>query len=310
MSKDASPKVIVIVGPTASGKSGAGIYLAKKYKGEIISADSRQVYKGMDIGTGKVPRDSRPSKPSEFYSAGIRHHLLDVVSPKKEFTVEDFKHKAAKAIRSILKRKKTPIIVGGTGFYIDALIYDMDFPKVAPNKALRKELETKTAEELFKQLKKKDPVRAQSIDPHNKRRLIRALEILTATGKPVPHVKKSSPYDVLWVGMRRPWPELKKRIEKTLTLGLKHGMIDEVRQLLKDGVSHEHLHRFGLEYRSISQYLYLDGKQTLDEMKAGLLRAIQQYAKRQMTWFKRNKEIAWVSTPGQAEKLVKKFLKD
>lgn len=304
------PKIIVIVGPTASGKSDLGIYLAKKYNGEIISADSRQVYKGMDIGTSKIARDRNKSKPTEFYSQGVRHHLLDVVSPKKEFTVEDFKHKASKAIKSILKRKKLPIIVGGTGFYVDALVYDIDFPKVPPNKSLRKELENKTTEELFKQLKKQDPVRAQSIDPYNKRRLIRALEILTATGKPIPRLKKSSPYNTLWLGISRPWPQLKHRIETVLTIGLKKGMIKEVCQLLKQGVNHERLQRFGLEYRWISQYLYLDGKQTLDQMKTGLLKAIYQYAKRQMTWFKRNKDIIWVSTPSQTSKLTNKFLKD
>ena len=161
-------KIIVILGPTASGKSGLAVKLAKKIDGEIISADSRQVYKGMDIGTGKIIK-------KEMF--GIPHYLLDIKNPKKQFTVMEFKKLAEKKIAEILKKKKIPIICGGTGFYINSVVDDIDFPEIKPDKKLRKELEKKPTEELFKILKKLNPTRAKNIDSKNKRRLIRAIEI-------------------------------------------------------------------------------------------------------------------------------------
>ncbi len=322
MAKNQSPppvggrrkKIVVIVGPTASGKSGLGIFLAKKFGGEIISADSRQVYRGMDIGTGKVPKDIFQHTNDRIYIAkGIRHYLIDVADPKKVFTVSDFKKLGKKALDNIASRSKVPFVVGGTGFYIDALVYNLILPEVPPNKKLRAELAKHSTEQLFKMLKKKDPSRAKNIDKHNKHRIIRALEIILTTGKPVPKLANgyslmASRYDILWLGLKP--KNLEKRIKERLDKRLRQGMIKEVKRVLSRGVSRKRLHNLGLEYRWASQYL--NREMGYKEMKEGLLRNIVKYSKRQMTWFKRNKEIHWVSPPAggrkEAEKLIRKFL--
>ncbi len=289
------PKIIVIVGPTASGKSDLAIQLAKRYGGEIISADSRQVYKGMDIGTGKVTK-----KGQEL----IRHYLLDVADPKKQFTVSDFEKLAEKAIKEISAKGKIPVIVGGTGFYIDILLGRMATAEVPPNKKLRANLEKLSVEHLFKRLRKLDPRRAETIDVHNKRRLVRALEIILSTGKPVPKLESSIKYQVLWIGLKP--KDLEKRIKKRLDARLKRGMAREVKKLLRQGISHKRLYDFGLEYRWLSEYL--KGKVSYQEMKEKLLRDIIGYSKRQMTWFKRNKEIHWVKNQKEMLALVNRFL--
>src|SRR3989338_8811247 len=204
MTKSKPQKIIIIVGPTASGKSDLAIKIARKYACEIISADSRQVYRGMDIGTGKVPRDKFKNKDSRFkngksnskivnrksyISNGVRHHLIDVANPEKQFTADDFKKLGKRAIEEIAKKNKIPIIAGGTGFYIDILLCLMNYAEVPANPKLRAKLENQSAEQLFKRLVRLDPARAKIIDRHNKRRLIRALEIVLATGKPVPYSK-------------------------------------------------------------------------------------------------------------------------
>ena len=291
------PRIIVILGPTASGKSDLGIKLAKKFKGEIISADSRQVYRGMDIGTGKVTRKEQRL---------AKHHLLDVVSPKKIFTVSDFKKLGEKSIKNILNKNKIPFIVGGTGFYIDALVKDSSLPEVPPNKKLRTKLEKISAKKLFAELNKLDPKRAKTIDKYNKRRIIRALEIIRATGKPVPTIKESPLYEVLYLGINPSKEILENKIALRLKSRIKQGMIREVKDLLKSGVTKKRLYDFGLEYRWIGDYL--NNKITRQEMEAGLLRDIIKYSKRQMTWFKRNKEIHWVKNQKEAEKLVKNFI--
>ena len=297
--KNQNPKIVVILGPTASGKSDLGIKLAKKFNGEIISADSRQVYRGMDIGTGKVTKKEQRL---------IKHHLLDVANPKKVFTVSDFKKFGERSIKNILDRNKIPFIVGGTGFYIDALIKDILLPEVPPNKKLRAELAKQSAERLFSRLLTLDPQRAKTIDPKNKRRLIRALEIIEAKGKvPLLNTKYeilNTKYDILWLGLKP--KNIEKRVRLRLKKRLKQGMVREVKNLLKSGVSRKRLYDFGLEYRWIGKYL--SGKIKYAEMKDGLLRAIIKYSKRQMTWFKRNKEIHWIKNQREAEKLIRKFI--
>jgi len=226
------PKIIVIVGPTASGKSKLAIELAKKLNGEIISADSRQVYKGLDIGSGKI---------SKKEMRGVPHYLLDVASPKIIFTASQYQKLAKRALRKILAKNKIPIICGGTGFYIDSLLYGYRLPPVPPQPKLRKQLEKKSAEELFSRLKKLDPRRARNIDRHNKRRLIRALEIILTTGKIVPDKNYLIPrsrdkivnYDILKIGLN-PGPEkLKAKIEKRVDLMVKNGLIQETKNLIK-----------------------------------------------------------------------------
>jgi len=333
-------KIIVILGPTASGKSSLSIKLAKKFNGEIISADSRQVYQGMDIGTGKVTKKEQGL---------IKHHLLNVVNPKKVFTVSDFKKLGEKAIKEILGKNKIPIIVGGTGLYIDTLVYNLNFPQVPPNQLLRLSLNRLTAEQLFYKLKNLDLQRAKTIDHHNKRRLIRALEIIDSIGKvPTLNTKyyiENTKYDVLWLGLKP--KNLENKIKLRLNKRLKKGMIKEIKDLLESGVSKKRLHDLGLEYRQISEYLasknykvttrkrserssnpmeqWSHGRRRMTESVKNfkkseyyqkLLREIVKYSKRQMTWFKINKEIHWlaqnkvegIKTQKEAEKLLQSFL--
>ncbi|MDP1538598.1 MAG: tRNA (adenosine(37)-N6)-dimethylallyltransferase MiaA, partial [bacterium] len=243
-------KLIVILGPTSSGKSELAVKLAKKlapYRNEvsgagfngveIISADSRQVYQGMDIGTGKVTKKEM---------RGIPHYLLDVASPKRRFTVVQYRKLAIIAINKIFKKGKVPILCGGTGFYIQAVVDGIIIPKVKPDWKLREKLEKKTTKELFNKLKKLDPKRIKTIDKNNRRRLIRALEIVMKTKKPVPAFKINPlPYPVLMLGIKKEKEELKKLINKRLLRRLKNGMVEEVKKLHKSGVSWKRLEEFG-----------------------------------------------------------------
>ncbi|MBU6415459.1 tRNA (adenosine(37)-N6)-dimethylallyltransferase MiaA, partial [Patescibacteria group bacterium] len=298
----------MIVGPTASGKSELAVALAKKINGEIISADSRQVYRGMDIGTGKVEGAWRPKikNPKVFIYKNISHHCIDFVSPKRQYSVAKFKQCADAAIRGIANRGKIPILCGGTGFWIDAVAYDMRLPEVPPNAKLRKKLARKTAKELLAILKKLDPKRAKNIEQKNPRRLIRAIEIARALGK-VPELKKQQRYDTLWLGIKKPREELRHLIGIRLRKRLKQGMVQERKKLLTKGVSHRRLQELGLEYKFVS--LYLQGKLQKLQMIQMLQRAIEQYARRQETWFKRNKKIYWIQNKKDAERLVKIFFK-
>jgi tRNA dimethylallyltransferase len=271
-------KVLVIVGPTASGKSDLAVRLAKKFNGEIISADSRQVYKGLNVGTGKITKKEM---------LGIPHHLLDVVDPRSQFTASDFVSKANEAMKLIQAKKSLPIVVGGTGFYIDALAGGVVLPNVPANKKLREKLSRKTNVELFKLLKKKDPKRAATIDFNNKVRLIRALEIVEALGK-VPHPKVIATKNFIYLGLKP--DDLEKRIKARLLKRLE-GMIGEARNLRKKGLSYKRMHELGLEYRFLA--MYLQGKISKQDLVEKLNTAIRQYARRQMTWFKRNKKIKW-----------------
>ncbi len=275
-------KVLVIVGPTASGKSDLAVKLAQKFKGEVISADSRQVYKGLNIGTGKITkREMR----------GVPHHLLDVVEPKRLFTVADFVKAANQSIDMIYHINHLPIVVGGTGFYIDALAGKIPLPEVPQNKLLRNKLDKLDKKKLFEILRKKDPQRAQTIDQNNKVRLIRALEIIEAMGK-VPktaHHSQPTTCNFEYIGLMP--DNLEVRIKARLIKRLP-GMIPEARKLIKlKKLSYRRMNELGLEYRFLAQYL--QGKITKEEMVAKLNIAIRQYAKRQMTWFKRNKNIKW-----------------
>jgi len=290
-------KLIVILGPTASGKSDLAIEIAKKFNGEVISADSRQVYKGMDIGTGKITKKEMQ---------GVKHYLLDVISPKTRFTVAQYQKKANKAIEKIISKGKLPILCGGTGLYIESVVDNIVIPKVKPDWKLRKKLEKQSAEELFKELKKLDSKRAKNIDKHNKRRLIRAIEIILKTKRPIPKLKKNQLYGTLIIGIKINKEELKKRIKKRLDKRLKQGMIKEVEKLHKSGVSYKKLEEFGLEYRYVAYYL--QKKINRQEMIEKLQKKIEHYSQRQMTWFKRDKRIVWIKNK-KIFNLVKQFLK-
>lgn len=291
------PRVIAIVGQTASGKSSLALRLAKAFDGEIVSADSRQVYRGLDIGSGKVTQQERRA---------IRHHLLDVASPKRTYNVAHFTQDGKRAIRDILRRKKIPIVVGGTGFWVDALLRGQSVPNVRPNPALRKRLGQLSTSRLYTKLKQLDPRRAQSIDRHNPVRLIRALEIILATKQPIPQRTTQPMYDVLWLGLRPTQKKLHRAIASRLQKRIREGLTAEVRGLLKNGVSAKRLIELGLEYRYVT--LYLQGKLTKMEMVTQLQNAIQKYAKRQMTWFKRHKEVHWVASASVARVITRRFL--
>ncbi len=293
-----SLRIIVILGPTASGKSDLAVFLAKKFGGEVVSADSRQVYKGLDIGTGKITKREM---------GGVPHHLLDIASPKKQISVSQYQQKAEKTIRDIIARGKLPIVIGGSGMYIDAILYGAPYPEVPPNRKLRARLEKKTAEALFQELQKKDPARAETIDRHNKRRLVRALEIIAATGKPVPPLEKTPRYAPLILGVLRTKKELEKRIKTRLHARLKGGMIGEAKKLLAAGISHKRLYELGLEYRYLSEFLRK--KISRAELAQELAHAIKQYAKRQMTWFRQYPQTRWIKTRAAAQKEVTRFLK-
>ncbi len=288
-------KIIVIVGPTASGKTALGIELAQNYNGEIVSADSRQVYRGMDIGTAK--------------DKSFPQHLIDVADPSTDYNVSHFVADAKRAIEDIASRGKLPMVVGGSGFWIDALVFGHELPEVKPMTELRAELEQKSWQELFAQLEKLDPERAKHVDRHNKRRLTRALEVILTTGEPIPLLKSTSQYEVLWIGIKISKEDLDKKIEKRLHDRLEHGMIEEVKSLHDAGVSWGRLDSFGLEYRFLAKHL--QGELTKEEMHEQLLQAIRQYAKRQITWFKRNKAIHWLSPEAsfpESQELLRDFL--
>lgn len=298
-------KVIVILGQTATGKSDFAVEIAKIISGEIISADSRQVYKGMNIGTGKITKKEM---------RGVPHYLLDVIYPKKVFSVSLFQKEANKKIKEIIKKNGIPIVCGGTGLYIESIINGNIFPEVPPNKKLREVLVSKTKEELFEILKKLDNGRAENIDKNNPVRLIRAIEIAQALGNvPTPKQGLGVNFDVLKIGLALPDEILKKRIKNRLLSRIKKGMIKEVKNLHdKEKVSWKRLESFGLEYRHVAYFL--QGNITKEEMIEKLNTEIWHYAKRQKTWFKRDKNIIWINPTknkdkGLALKEVRKFLK-
>ncbi len=300
-------KIIVVVGPTASGKSDFAVAVASfinERRGvlntegaEIVSADSRQVYEGMNIGTGKITKREMN---------GIPHHMLDISSPTAPFTISHYQKKGRKIIGELMKKNKIPIVCGGTGFYIDALIDGTVIPDVKPNKKLRDTLSKKTAEELFSILLKKDKRRAEIIDRKNPVRLIRAIEIAEALGKVPEFAKNPLDADALFLGILLPKSVLSKRIEDRLIKRLRIGMIKEVKKLHENGVSWKKMEQFGLEYRYLSRFL--TGKITEGEMEIQLLSEIKKYAKRQMTWFKKNKRIHWVKNKKETADLIKSFL--
>lgn len=296
-------KVIAIVGPTAVGKSTLAILLARRLNGEVISADSRQVYTGLDIGTGKVTTKEM---------AGVPHHLLDVVNPKERYSVAEFQKVGKEKMTEILLGGKLPIVCGGTGLYVDSLLTNSRFPEVPPNAKLRTRLDKKTTTELFQMLEKLDRRRAETIDPHNPRRLIRAIEIATALGSVpnIQHATNNRQLSVLWIGLTLPQEELKQRIANRLETRFKAGMVAEARKLHGQGLSWKRMEELGLEYRYLARFL--QSKIPMEEMKASLQSEIWHYAKRQMTWFKRNKEIAWF-TQNETLKIreaVREFISD
>ena len=300
------PKIIVILGPTASGKTDLGLRLAKKFNGEIVSADSRQVYKKMNIGTAKPAGVWKKN----YIVDGVPHHLTDIVDPGESFSLADYKGLAMSAIKDILSRKKLPIIVGGTGLYIRAIVDNLNIPKVAPSKKLRKELAKKTLAELTAMLLKIDPMTAKKIDLKNPRRVLRALEVFIMSGESfsVQSTKSNPIFDVLEIGIDLPREELFARINARVDEQMASGLLEETKALLKQKYDWALPSMSGIGYKQMG--FYLRGEATLDEAVAILKRDTRRYAKRQMTWFRSDKKIKWIKNPNlkSTQGLIKKFL--
>ncbi len=284
-------KVIAIAGPTASGKTSLAVEIAKVLKTEIISADSRQIYKEFDIAT---------AKPSKQEMQGIKHHLIDVVSPEEEFTVADFADKAAEVMRNLFEQGKIPVVAGGTGLYFRILLENYDMPKVAPDKELRKKLHNIEKEQgvqaLYDLLKQQDPVLAENMHPNNTVKIIRALEVCKTLGIPMSQAqKKKDPlYDVIWIGLGHLNGEdrqfLYNRTDKRVDLMLEQGLEQEAKKLYeKYGKINSLLKTIG--YQEFIDYFEekISYEQCIEKIKQNTRR----YAKRQLTWFRRNEDIKW-----------------
>lgn len=298
----ALPKLIVILGPTACGKSGLGVALAKKYGGEIVSADSRQVYRGLDLGTGKIT-------PEEM--EGIPHHLLDVADPGEQFSVARFQPMAYAAIDGILERGNLPFLVGGTGLYVRAVAEGYVFHEAPPDPALREELEALPTEAL------RDRLTAQKIELdedcfHNRPRLVRLLEKALHGEDPHAEAERKPRYEVLTLGVSYPRETVCERIDRRLIARLDAGMVEEVAQLRKNGVSDQFLEGLGLEYRYILHYLTgeIPSEEALIEE---LGRAIKRFAKRQVSWFKKDRDVHWLDMEGdpigEGSRLIETFIR-
>lgn len=285
-------RVIAVVGATASGKTSYAIELAKKINGEIISADSRLVYKGMDIGTAKPTIDEMQE---------ITHYMIDVVEPEYNYSVGLYVKEAKKHITDIISRGKVPIVVGGTGLYFRVLLENYDLPDVKPDYELRKELSSYSYEELLEMLTKLDEKAANSVEKNDKKKLIRYIEIIKLAGKPLDLVRgvKEKEFNVEWIGLNFPREILYDRINKRVDLMIEQGLIDETKKLLqKHGRISNITDTIG--YREVLSYL--DGELSLDEAKDKLKQNTRNYAKRQLTWFRKNEQINWNCYPDRKKK--------
>jgi len=293
MEKTGLPKIIAVLGPTASGKSDLAVDIALRFNGEVISADSRQVYRGLDVATGKITKEEM---------RGIPHHLLDVSDPAEQYTVSHFKRDAERAIDDILARGKLPILCGGTGLYVKAVVDNFVPPEIGPDEALRAELSKKTTDELFSELQKLDPVRAENIDPKNPRRLVRAIEIARSLGS-VPKVSdRPKKYDTFQIAIFTEKDVLRDRIAKRVEKRFDLGMTEEARNLHNAGLPYERMNELGLEYKYLA--LFLKGEITEEKMKEEIFFKDWQYAKRQLTWLNADKRIHWF-TLGQTSEIFK-----
>ena len=288
------PKVVVIVGPTASGKTALSIELAKRINGEIISSDSMQIYKDMDIGTAKVTKEE---------AKGIKHYLVDCVSPDERYTVSDFKKDAENAIEEILAKGKTPIVVGGTGLYVNSLIYGIEYQDMKFDEDYRNELMEKAEtenglKELWDEANRIDPEAMTKISPNDKKRIVRVLEIFKATGKTkteqeILSRQKGVKYDYKVFGITMERGKLYSRINLRVDLMIEKGLEEEVRNLVKKYTKFPTAMQ-GLGYKEVVEYF--DGILTREEMIDKIKQESRRYAKRQLTWFRKNKETIWLDS--------------
>ena len=303
--------LIVLTGPTAVGKTALSIRLAKALDGEIISADSMQVYRGMDIGSAKVTKKEMD---------GVRHHLIDVLEPEEDFNVAAFQRMAKEALEEIYSRGKLPIVAGGTGFYIQALLYDIDFRDDTGEGPIRKELEKlaveKGAEYLHSLLQQADPQSADQIHPNNIKRVVRALEYFRQTGEPFSlhnqrERERCSPYHFLYYVICSDRKNLYERIDRRVDAMMANGLVGEVQALKKRGVKRGMTSMQGLGYKEILDYL--DGTCSLEEAVYVLKRDTRHFAKRQITWFRREREVRWLKLEdfgGDLDRVLQKILED
>lgn len=296
--------LIVILGPTASGKSALGISLAQRFHGEIVSADSRQAYRGLDIGTAKVTPEERALVP---------HHLLDVADPHEVYTVAQFQRDAIAAIDTILAHGLQPFLVGGSPHYIQAVVDNFDIPQVPPQPELRVQLEARPLPELVTLLEELDPQSAITIDRNNPRRVLRALEVCITTGKPFSKQRGIAVplYRSFLLGIHWPRQDLYSRIDARVDERIRQGMVQEVQGLLEHGVMHERLEALGLEYRYVSRWLrgeFASEAQMTERLKY----AIHDFTRRQLTWFRKDERIVWIegsdTMEEEAARRVKEFL--
>jgi tRNA dimethylallyltransferase len=304
MMKQTIPPLIVVLGPTASGKSSLGISLAQRFDGEIVSADSRQVYRGLDIGTAKVTPEEQALVP---------HHLLDVADVEEIYTVSQFQQQAISAINTIIEHGKQPFLVGGSPHYIQAVVDNLAIPAIPPQPALRAELEMRPLAELLTQLEELDPQSAAVIDRNNPRRVIRALEVCLTSGKPFSEQRRvAAPlYRSLLLGIQWPRAVLYQRIDQRVDERMQQGMVQEVCDLLDRGISHARLEALGLEYRFISRWLRGEFA-TEQEMVERLKYAIHDFTRRQLTWFRKDTRIVCLegNDTERAIQLVREFLQE
>ena len=308
--KETSPtgqkeKVIVICGPTASGKTALSIELAKKINGEIVSCDSMQIYKDMNIGT---------AKPTKEEMQRIKHYLIDFISPDERYSVADYKKDAKKAIKEILQKGKTPIVVGGTGLYIDSLIYEIEYQNIEFDEKYRNYLEKQVAEkgleELYKQAKKIDPEAIEKISKNDKKRILRILEIYHATGKNKTEQEKESrkkevEYDYQVYALNWDRNKLYERIDKRVDIMIEQGLIDEVKEIYQKYKEFPTAMQ-GLGYKEVVEYL--NGKTTKEEMIDKIKQETRRYAKRQLTWFRKNKQTTWLDAQDELQNNIKIIL--
>ncbi len=300
-------KVIVICGPTASGKTGLSIELAKKINGEIVSADSMQIYQEMDIGT---------AKPTQKEKQGVKHYVMDFVSPEERYSVADYKKNAKKAIKEIIAKGKIPIVVGGTGLYIDSLIYEIEYPNIEFDENYRKNLEKRVQQEgieiLYEEARETDPLAIQKISQNDEKRILRILEIYYATGKTkteqeIESRKKPLEYDYQVYALKWDREILYQRINKRVDQMLQQGLIQEVQEILK---KHDKFPTAmqGLGYKEVVQFL--KGDTTEEEMIEKIKMETRRYAKRQMTWFRKNKQTIWLDGQASIEDNINIILKN
>lgn len=301
--------LIILAGPTAVGKTSLSIRLAKETGGEIISADSMQVYRHMDIGSAKITKEEME---------GVPHYLVDVLEPEEEFNVVRFQQMAKEAAERIWEKGKIPLVVGGTGFYIQALLYDIDFTENDGDESYRRQLEQKAsdeegASELYEMLKTVDPKAAQEIHPRNIKRIIRALEFYHQTGKKISEHnetqrQKMPPYNYAYFVLTDERGRLYERIDRRVDLMMEQGLLDEVRYLKERGVRKDSTAMQGLGYKEL--YAYLEGEYPLDEAVRIIKRDTRHFAKRQLTWFKRERDVIWTdkSVIGQEEENLADYM--